>query len=212
MPAEEKPFYSASIRNLSALSERSVATNQPEFREASYKVMSRVIIFLLVVTAFALSSLGCKKAKTKCPLTVQQAPAIHGIRLGMTPAELNAVLPESSLSDSSGGRFANTKIKVEGDSHPELKGIKEIEISFFEGTIDGVNVTYEDSGEWSSPEEFRAKMYDSLNLPYEDDFMGPNDTGSRMMWCKDFYVSVGMLQLGRMNIPRIYMHDKRRGR
>lgn len=172
--------------------------------------MSRVIIFLLVVTAFALSSIGCKKAKTKCPLTVQQAPAIHGIRLGMTPTELNTVFPELSLSDSSGGRFANTKIKVQGNSHPELKSIKEIEIGFFEGTIDKINLKYEDSGEWSSPEEFRAKMYDSLNLPYEDDFMGPNDTGSRMMWCKDFYVSVGMLQLGSINIPRIYIQDNRR--
>ncbi len=104
------------------------------------------------------------KAEQKpCILGIEQAPAIRGIRLGMTISEVKALYPGITtlrVVDESGVLLMYFP---EGDRSEMLKGVLNLYLDFFNGKVYNVTVLYEQTY-WQEAGELRK----SVGLPNAD--------------------------------------------
>jgi hypothetical protein len=135
-------------------------------------------IGLLVAVVLGLVSSGGAQTSNasgagECKLKLAQAPAIRGIRLGMSVEEVLAQIPGSEadsnlLANLSRDYFGSRKVSVRPGSYSTSKekfaGINAIDLHFLDGRLLSFHVQY--SGpEWSSREQFAARVAEVLNLP-----------------------------------------------
>lgn len=119
------------------------------------------IVFFIILLACAVST----AAQTEnCRLTLNEAPALRGFRLGMSPAEARAV---------SNGKL-KIKIKREGsffgyfieDRPPAfLSDVRALYLRFFGGKLFQIEIFYEPSATAQNLDEFVARMSSQTNLP-----------------------------------------------
>lgn len=119
------------------------------------------IVFFLILCACAVSI----RAQTEiCSLTLSNAPALRGFRLGMSPAEVQNI---------SGGKL-KIKIKREGsffgyfieDRPPAfLSDVRALYLRFFDGKLFQIEIFYEPSALTPTLEDFTAQVLTQTNLP-----------------------------------------------
>ncbi len=152
-------------------------------------IVSVVIISLVISGSFV----GCKYVtkKPQCSLTIEQAPNINGINLGMTREELKELLSNVSLP-------SGEKVSVDGNLSPKLMGIEKIDLYFKDNRVNSFEVNYKNKG-WRNLNEFIDEMLVKLNLPYAQNEPLESDNDSlkfSVVSCKDFSVYVGGSDFG----------------
>ena len=107
-----------------------------------------------------------------CKLTVAQAPAIRGLRLGMTIDQTLALFPsaqaDSDVRGQLGGDYFGSQSAyvhpAEYEAKEKFVGVNFINLSFLDGRLTNFSINYK-GPEWKSDEQFAASVAEALNLP-----------------------------------------------
>jgi len=134
---------------------------------------------LLLLVALIIAAVSSAFAQTpntstgECKLTLAQAPAIRGIRLGMSADQVLAQIPGSEADSALLARLARdyfgsrSAVVTPGryvTSKEKFGGINVINLHFLDGRLVSFSIQY-DGPEWRSNEQFVARLAEVLNLP-----------------------------------------------
>jgi hypothetical protein len=157
-----------------------------------------LFIFLFLTTA----SYG-QEAPKPCTLMIADAPTIRGFKLGMAAKEARDQL---RYGFTTGVPFSREYERVFGfQLKPDLAtGVLRIGFELLDEKITSIEITYDSSVKWGSPNEFAKAIYGGLNLggswktttPYRDD--------DYRMTCSGFNVDVNY---GSGIIPQVRLYD-----
>lgn len=125
-----------------------------------------------LLTLFAITSICAASSFAQQPVcALNQAPELGGFRLGMRQAELAEMLEDPSSLDSKLSASKNIiKTEAVNITGSELKekyaeGVDNINLSFVDGKLFVIKVTYHGGSSWSSQEDFIASVSEKLGLP-----------------------------------------------
>jgi hypothetical protein len=131
--------------------------------ENNSKTNLKIIFFITIL----LASVAVSRAQTEnCRLSLSDAPALRGFRLGMSPDEARNV---------SGGKL-KIKIKREGsffgyfiEERPPafLRDVRALYLRFFDAKLFQIEIFYEPSASTQTLDEFTAQISAQTNLPAE---------------------------------------------
>jgi hypothetical protein len=101
---------------------------------------------------------------------LKRAPALHGLRLGMTAVEVKKSLADASMFDSKRSAANNVKSSAVNISASELtpengEGVENIYLTFVDERVAHIKVTYNSAMRWDGPQDFFARQSETLGLP-----------------------------------------------
>ncbi|HEX8773368.1 MAG TPA: hypothetical protein VF735_07145 [Pyrinomonadaceae bacterium] len=131
----------------------------------------RFSIMAAIILVCAAQAFAQKQQPSACG--GKQAPALVGLRLGMTPAEVKESLADSSMFDSRmsanndvGSRAVNVPA---ADLKPEAgDGIDSVNLTFVDNRLSQIKVTYNSAAQWDGLQDFFARESQKLSLPKPD--------------------------------------------
>lgn len=147
------------------------------------------------------TSVAQPEQTSNCSLTKAAAPGVDGLRLGMTPTEVLAVLPgskddpevQSQLSrPPSPLGVANFVIHAERLKPKDtFTGISQFTFNLLDGHVSSLNIGY-DGPAYSHVDQFVRKFVDKTNLPPVDQWQAyvGMENQLKILTCKDFEVRV----------------------
>jgi hypothetical protein len=161
-------------------------------------------IFLAAIcTLTALSAYGQAQTAlpgvSPCTLDVAQAPAIRGVKLGMTVDELLAVFPGSaenqqikrSLAEAEGNpRFGAAFFSI-SPTGERFAGISNYAVQAFDRRIVGLYVAYEgppNGPRWTNVDDLAEKFVESFKLPSTANWLLDRSDIRRGLQCHGFQV------------------------
>lgn len=159
-------------------------------------VLLIALVFGSVSTVMAQTSNTGASGTNECKVTLAQAPAIRGIRLGMSVEQVLAQVPGSEadsnfLANLSRDYFGSRNVTVVPSNYATSKekfaGINSISLSFLDGRLLSFFVHY-NGPEWRSKEQFVARVAEALNLPGVGAWKARNN--ALAVACDGFEVSV----------------------
>ncbi|MDX6577842.1 MAG: hypothetical protein QOE96_3795 [Blastocatellia bacterium] len=157
---EEVPL----IRSASQQDVKSASQNQIGFRQQPLRLSSINPPSESVSTENA----TLKAEQEPCTLGIEKAPAIRGIRLGMTLSEVKALYPgvsEPKERDEVGSSLTIHRPGVDTNDE-RLKGIDYLALHFFGGRLYVIGVSYKEPSYWQEVTELTK----SMGLPNNEDY------------------------------------------
>jgi hypothetical protein len=150
-----------------------------------------------------------------CTLKLSQAPAVRGMKLGMTVDELFPLMPGSSdnagykqiLSAAEGyPKFGDAAFSIFPSSwgnKERFAGISDLWVHTFDRRIIGLTVRYEQfpsGARWKNADDLIQRFSDSLHLPGPKEW-GPDpfSTSVKKLKCDGFEVTVSAGDQGSIN-------------
>jgi hypothetical protein len=158
--------------------------------------MNRVLLIALVLGVMsAASGQTANTGAGECKLTRAQAPAIRGIRLGMTVDQALALFPgaeegnylRTQLSRNHFGFQSSSLSPGQYESKERFMGVDGMTMNFLDGGMVSFSIRY-NGPEWRSNEQLAAKVAEALRLPGSESWK-PTSNG-RAITCNGFEVSV----------------------
>jgi len=154
---------------------------------------------------------GRVRGRQMCELKAAQAPALRGFRLGMSLREATASFPDCVLPDAdSCGRLnisfnaADGSLRAYARRPEEFEGVTRIALTFLDGRLTYVRVTYDRATVWRNTGEYLASLSNSFRLPSSWYKAGHGMTAddAHMIGCDGFKVVAGIYQE-----PYAELHD-----
>jgi hypothetical protein len=147
------------------------------------------------------TSPAATQEKAACDLTQAGAPDIKGLRLGMTPEQVLALLPGSDQDAEVRARLANPPSNFGVSSfvlRPEkygsketFAGISQITFTLLDGRVSSFSAGY-NGPEWPHVDKFVTKISEGTSLPPVDQwepYVGM-DNQLKILKCVDFEIRV----------------------
>lgn len=145
--------------------------------------MSFTKIFLSA--AFLTCLAAAARAQATCALTVDKAPEIRGLRLGMPLSEVKSIAPDIQVYDRGFGYSSGALNQASTIDAVRFKGVNSISLNFVDERLTGLSVSYDNSVYWENTGQFVAKVSEAFKLPaaWEGDDV-------RIMSCNGFKITV----------------------
>ena len=166
--------------------------------------MNRILFTCLLLSLIAgtLTAQTTDQSYTGCNLAREKAPAIRGLKLGMTSEEINALLPgglrEGYKDVVSSARnfpqFGSAFLSANVIDKDKFNGIEGINFQLFDDHLVQYNVFYRGPNSvprgpyWPNSDDLIARFADAYHLPGPTSWVG--DTGSKILRCKGFEVHI----------------------
>lgn len=140
-----------------------------------------------------------------CTLKLSQAPAVHGVKLGMTVDELFALFPGSgdkaglkeTLSAADGySNFGYASFQLTPSLYStkdNFAGIETYSIQSFDRRVVGFNVSYvafPTGARWRNPDDLVQRFTESLHLPSPKNWTAELGSPHRTLNCDGFQTMV----------------------
>jgi hypothetical protein len=120
----------------------------------------------LLLSAACLACLAtAARAQAACTLTVDKAPSIRGLRLGMTLGEIKSFAPDIRVTDLGFGESIATLNWLDKADPARFKGVNAVFLHFVDERVTVFSVVYDPSVNWESTSQFVAKVSEALKLP-----------------------------------------------
>jgi hypothetical protein len=142
-------------------------------RRLSIFVCSLLVGWALTTPANLVAQQRGKSQTPKCNLTLEQAPELRGLKLGMSPEQFDDIYP--GMKTNSIGVIASNVVGLEerhisqesepGTSASRLQDVNNIDVRFIDGRLYWIHIYYDRSVTWNTVDEFALKVSESLNLP-----------------------------------------------
>lgn len=152
----------------------------------------KVILAFLSLAAFGCVASAQSDAATqpKCTLTVAQAPAIRGFKLGMTVEQIKARFPNADVRRSDD--FGSVYVDVDASSVPDVEkvnfdNVAYIRLGFLDERLVGISIRYQQSAYWQTVRQFVPIISAKYNL--NGDWQSRDSSNSRLT-CNGFEVDV----------------------
>lgn len=163
--------------------------------------MKKILALILLIVSVAVVAAQKPEVKEKaiCGLTVAQAPAVNGLKLGLTIEQVLGLFPGSGndsmiraeMAEASKKQGLTTFVIQPGNylSKVLFPGITRINFKFMDGRLYHFIVSY-NGPEWKNVDEFVEKFAAGANLPGVDDWSAyvGLDTQLKMLSCQGFEV------------------------
>jgi hypothetical protein len=158
-------------------------------------------VTLLIVGAQPGRTQDGAPARPGCGLAAAQAPALAGLRLGMTPQQVMALVPGSAEDPEVRASLARpprqygvSSFNVRPDRYPskgKFAGVSRIAFTLLDGRVYTINVSY-NGPEYPNVDEFVAKVVEGTTLPAADawEAYAGLDTQLKVLKCADFEMRV----------------------
>ena len=138
--------------------------------------------------------------RTACTLTVSEAPAFGGLKVGMSVDELLALFPgskgdaEVSAAVSKRGPFANGSLLIEPSKYKspaDFKDVSRVSISLLDSRVSGFTIHY-NGPEWPHVDKFVEKFVEGKNLPTSDQWepYAGMETQMKTLTCTGFSIQL----------------------
>lgn len=150
-----------------------------------------------------------------CSLVMDQAPVLAGLRLGMTPDQVQAVFPGSSEDAEVRSALARppspfgvTSLIIRPEkfgSKEKFAGVTQITFDLLDGRVSSINVGY-NGPEYPHVDKFVEKFTEGTSLPGTEawEAYAGLDTQMKTLKCKDFEFQIfAGGQGGNLNYVRI---------
>lgn len=154
-----------------------------------------------------------------CPLTLEQAPSIGGLRLGMSPAQASMIFPSLKSSPPDKAGVSNAILNRSDLSRNQFfEGVQTILLQFMEDRLYFIHVGYPVTNKWNSKDEFLSVIAQKLNIssdwkPFynwqDKNVRDLADLRSMGIECAGFRLSagIGIEGLGGDQFPRFELED-----
>ena len=154
--------------------------------------IAAAFLFVLACTSYSLAQ------QATCKTKIADLPAVAelgGFRLGMTPDQVKAIVPQVKFGHTN--EFGVAKTSINPDFDPRIDktnfpNVRTISLDFLDGTLSSIWIGYDSSFKWKTTEEFIAGVSKELNLPAQWSTKGR----TQQLTCADFNLSVGMIAGG----------------
>jgi hypothetical protein len=124
---------------------------------------------LVLISALILAFSGFGASQETCRKTLQEAPAIFGLKLGMTFDQMQAVLGTAfkfkPKKTGEGSYFQNF---IDRPSPPNLPGIRAIYLRFFDHKLYQIEIFYEDKGKEIGLADLLARLSSDAGIAASD--------------------------------------------
>lgn len=125
---------------------------------------------------------------------LKQAPALQGLRLGMTAVEVKKSLADASMFDSRRSAANAVKSSAVNISASELTeenglGVENIYLTFVDERVAHIKVTYNSAMRWDGSQDFFARVAETLGLPKpvgSDSIYGSGGNERYVVSCNEF--------------------------
>jgi hypothetical protein len=125
---------------------------------------------------------------------LKQAPALQGLRLGMTALEVKKSLADASMFDSRRSAANTVKSSAVNISASELSeengvGVENIYLTFVDERVALIKVTYNSAMRWDGSQDFFARVSETLGLPKPagtDSIYGSGGNERYVVSCNEF--------------------------
>ena len=174
---------------------------------------------LAVLSAAQPAATGARSNGPVCPLTVNQAPSIGGLRLGMTTAEAKMLFSSLKLATPDKVGVTNAVInRNELTGNQFFDGVQVVLLQFAADRLYFIHVGYPVTNQWNSKDEFLSIIAQKLNVSGEwKPFYNWQDKNVRdladlrsvAIECTGFRLSagIGVEGLGGDQFPRFELED-----
>jgi len=164
------------------------------------------IILPIVVLLAAVPVLAQTESQSisTCNLTVAQAPAMRGVRLGMTAQDLFTMFPEGHSADwvkskldaaneypAMGGWWADLNTSAVNNTK-DHSPISRFYVFLFDGRVVSMDVGYtvlNHNVPWGGVDNFIAKVSDAFHLPASSAWTTTNSSDQRVLYCREFTIT-----------------------
>jgi hypothetical protein len=168
--------------------------------------MNRILFNCLLLLLFAepLIAQTADQSYTGCTLAQEKAPAIRGIKLGMTSEELHTLLPglnENYKDLVSSARafpsFGLASLNTNGLDKDRFNGIEGLNFTLFDDHLVQYFVYYRGPNSvprgayWPNADDLIARFADAYHLPGPANWIG--SAGSKLLRCKGFEVRINTI-------------------
>lgn len=158
----------------------------------NYRKSFAVILFVLACAAFTVAQDNTCKTKLADLLVVAE---LSGFRLGMTPEQVKARVPQVRFGRAD--EFGVSKTSINPDFDPEIDktnfaDVRTVSLDFLDNSLTSIWIGFESSFKWKSAEEFVKGVSHELALPNEWTSKGR----TQQLTCADFQLSVSMVAGG----------------
>lgn len=149
--------------------------------------------FSIVVLSILACAASISAQEAGCALT--QAPELHGFQLGMHLSEVQGNLSDPTMLNSrvlSDSKTGVSAIRIKGsDLKPENgEGVDDLNLSFVDGKLTVLRVTYDGAGKWESARDFFEQVSKNLGLPKPSSAgrLTEGESGKYQITCNQFTV------------------------
>jgi hypothetical protein len=190
--------------------------------------MNRILFtcLLLLLVAGTLTGQTADQSYTGCNLAREKAPAIRGVKLGMTSDELYALLP--GIGEGYKGVMSNARsfpqfgsASLNANVVERDNGIEGFYLQLFDDHLVQYTAYYRGPNSvprgpyWPNSDDLIARFADAYHLPGPANWAGDPGTGSKMLRCKGFEVRVmttsnPQIVVGEPGTPWVAEQKKRR--
>lgn len=142
---------------------------------------------------------------TTCALTRDQAPEVGGLRLGMTEAEVKALVSSISIGAANEDGVSRAEIKSPAITQMAtasfFEGVESIDLEFVDGRVSFIRAAYPATNKWGSKDEFLSAIAPKFRLygqwqPFYNwqikDARDAQDLRDLAIECGGFRLSVGI--------------------
>lgn len=124
-------------------------------------------------------------AQQTCNLTVENAPALFNLKLGMTQADVRQVFGKKiKISVKKNGTRSFFQNFIKKPAPPILPGVRALYLRFFENRIYQIEMFFEETNQPQTLQEFTDNLSAKLNLPS----LFENAKGKNVLKCAGFTV------------------------
>jgi hypothetical protein len=143
-------------------------------------------------------------AQTRCNLTEASAPAVRGLKLGMSTQQVLTMFPgitkNREMKDSidraksaTGGEavYLGFNPVTDGEA-PQFAAIESVGLAVYKGHVVDISVQY-GGATWRTIDEWIAKLSESFNLPNARDWVvGPNEAPNKVLRCEGVQIEAAI--------------------
>lgn len=162
------------------------------FNSMNYLRIMAVILFVLACATYTTAQeTGCKTRIADLPVIAE----LSGFRLGMTPDQVKARVPQVKFGHTNEFGVAKTSINPDFDDRIDktnFANVRTVSLDFFDGTLSSIWIGFQGSFKWRTAEEFIKGISEELNLKGEWTARGR----TQQLICADFELSVSMIAGG----------------
>ena len=153
---------------------------------------SLVVFFVLALGApVAAQEITCNAKLADLP----NAPELSAFRLGMTPEQVKARVPQVQFGPTN--EFGVSKTSINPDFDPRIdktnfRDVRTVSLDFLDGRVTSLWIGFEGTFKWKTADEFVSGISQALALPGQWITKGR----SQQLTCADFQVTVNMIAGG----------------
>lgn len=163
-----------------------------------------------ILRLIVLCLLFCGAAIGQCDLTLKDAPAIRGLKFGMSGDQVIATIgkPLKTLDPDANNWAYNPGMQL--TDVKGLDGITLLSLSFYNGKLFNITVDYNPQITWKDAREFSQAISPSLKLPTNGWKFDDMNSRRAEMVCKEFNIVIDTSAFGILIATDLVAEQKRR--